>query len=374
MAQFTLRDLSDRFQMCSESQSPLSAIYHQFQLNVLTFTSTIVSGSAPTTVKGALQSLRDTGAERHQQWQILYTAIKDLNTELAEKRKVITCLAYRHALEKLPNESSAAWRNVWTRHGQPNGATGKWKAMWELAVEKELLRMVHEYNGLPAATVPPPTGAGPVMTTVARGAGRGAGRGRGAPPVTGGTATTTAPLTTGGGASAAPKIITASAAPTITAPLTTGGGVTTAPTTTIGAAATAPTTTAPTASGGGVTAAPALPAIGPQSQRLEPLLRNDFNFFVNSWTRRRGHPHPNLTMGDLGIWTDWPSFARGMILYSSLSGDIHTFGSAYDVEGGSWLSSDRVILAWLKPRGPLDTETEEVIWADEWTNQKDFPL
>ena len=361
----------------------MSAIYHQFQLNVLTFTSTIVSGSAPTTVKGALQSLRDTGAERHQQWQILYTAIKDLNTELAEKRKVITCLAYRHALEKLPNESSTVWRTVWARHGSPNGATGKWKAMWELAVEKELLRMVHEYNGLPAATVPPPTGAGPVRTTVARGAGRG----RGAPPVTGGTATTTAPLTTGGGATTAPTTTTATAAPTTTtataaaaaptttAPLTTGGGATTAPTTTIAAAAAAPTTTAPMASGGGVTAAPALPATGPQSQRLEPLLRNDFNFFVNSWTRSlpRGHPHPNLTMGDLGNWTDWPSFARGRILYSSLSGDIHTFGSAYNVEGGSWLSSDRVILAWLKPRGPVDTETEEVIWADEWTNQKDLP-
>ena len=270
--------------MCYESPRPLSATYQQFQNNVLAFTSTISSIRTPGTVKEAIQLLRDTGAERHQQWQILYTAIKELNAELAEKKKIITCLSYRHVLESLPNPGSTAWSNLWRARGSPNSSTGKWKVMWELAVEAELRMMVNEYNGAPPPSLPalPP----PIPST------------------------------------------------------------------------------------GTITAAPRR-----RVYRLEPLLRSDFNYFVSQWIRNlpRGS-RPALTINNLGTWTNWPSYDRGKILYSTLSGSIHTFGRAYEIDDNIWLSSDKIILEWLKPRGSKDPETNEVVWTDEWTYQKGLPL
>jgi hypothetical protein len=313
----TLYQIAHRLKLCFEFEFPLSATHHQFQVNVIAFTATITTSSNSKTDKEAFKLLRDTGAERHQQWQILYSAIKDLNNELAKKKKAIACLAYRHVLEHLPNQDSAAWKALWTIRGRQTSATGKWKVTWELAVGQELLMMVNEYNGRPAVADPGPAG-----------------------------------LVTKVGAA----VPTAARRPGATGPVAAL------------AAALSATATAAAAAAPGPVVKP------PQPQRLKPLIRSDFDYHVGQWVRNfRGAPVPPLSINDLGDWTTWPSYDRGKILYSSLSGSIHTFGNAYEVDDSNWLSSDAAILAWLRPNGPVDATTKEVVWGDEWVTEKRLP-
>ncbi|KFX90971.1 hypothetical protein V490_06165 [Pseudogymnoascus sp. VKM F-3557] len=98
------------------------------------------------------------------------------------------------------------------------------------------------------------------------------------------------------------------------------------------------------------TTAAAAVAAPAQPYRLKPLIRSDFDYH-----------------------TTWPSYDRGKIFYSSLSGSIHSFGSAYEVDDSNWLSSDAAILALLRPNGPVDATTKEVVWGDEWVTEKGLP-
>lgn len=309
----TLYQIAHRLKLCFEFEFPLSATHYEFQVNVIAFTATITTSSNPKTDKEAFRLLRDTGAERHQQWQILYSAIKDLNSELAKKKKAIACLAYRHVLEYLPNQDSAAWVALWTIRGRQTSATGKWKVTWELAVGQELLVMVNEYNGRPAVADP---GSAGLVTTVGA-----------AVPAADRRSGATGPLA----ALTAALSATATAAATVAAPA--------------------------------------------QPYRLKPLIQSDFDYHVRQWVRRfRGALVPPLSIHNLGDWTTWPSYDRGKILYSSLSGSIHTFGSAYEVDDSNWLSSDAAILAWLRPNGLVDATTKEVAWGDEWKTEKGLPI
>ena len=118
------------------------------------------------------------------------------------------------------------------------------------------------------------------------------------------------------------------------------------------------------------------PAAGPAAStppppRLTTLLRQEFDLWVHR------HPKPMAAMVASGApnvsnidYSDWRSYQRGRQLYGELSTNIHTYGKTYDVNDGSWLKTDALILHWLKPKVSKDDgEVTGVTWDDEWTSR-----
>ena len=130
-----------------------TATCFQFHRNVRSF-AILITGDEPKNAKVAINNLKQTGINRQQQWEILYTTIEKLRAELEEKRKIVTCLQYRHVLEKLPKKNSTAFTNL--RPGiNPGGSTGDWQTTWQLADKAELDIVIEEYNISTGAVVGP---------------------------------------------------------------------------------------------------------------------------------------------------------------------------------------------------------------------------
>lgn len=326
-------------------------MYHQFQLKVNDFVE-LLTGKCPSSYKDAIETLREISSRKYYQYKILYDTIEKLQSELDEKQQTITCLGYRHVLEKLPNKTSNAFKSHPDYPSPPAklSATRAWHITWDLAVTNQLSSMIQEYNNARAAvaptTLPATTAAAPAPST-AHGSST-------APGASTAPSTSTAP-----GASTAPG--------TSTAPgMSTAPGTSTAP---------APSTAPGSSTAPGVSTAPGPPT--PVS--LDQVLRYDFDFHTQLWANsagriRKGQPIPTLGSTNLASYKDWPSYTRGKSLYSALSTNIHSFGKSYEIHEINWLKMDYDTLRWLKPTGTVPASTddpsiEEAYWNGQWTDR-----
>ena len=147
----TLEQISNHLKDLANSQLPFSAVYHQFQLNVCEFLTT-VTGKDKVGYESAFKTLRDAIAHQEQQWETLYKTIKELQVDLAQKQQAITCLGYRHILEMLPNKPSL--QSLFPTASFTD-ATPTWKLAWQVIVEKELHVMLQDHvNVLSPGTFP----------------------------------------------------------------------------------------------------------------------------------------------------------------------------------------------------------------------------
>ena len=305
----------------------ISTAHRHFDLATLAFVE-IVSGARQVDFYQAIDALRDFAKHHNQQHKRLLDEIMKLRDQVAKHKKIIVCLEYRHLLEHLSQEGENFLVKI--KNKDPDKlkkATPRWKEVWELAVETELLRMCQEKDPQ-------------LMQTV-----------------------------------------TSSVAPVATSSSTTS----TQPQSAIIQAVSAPSGP-PTASTNAVTQ-PSPPVLDPP--RLKSLLQNDFNFWyehneqtckaivnasvANLASRTQATKQAKKWVSPVsGIpYQKWSSYQYGTNLYGDLSNEIHGYGEDYDVAGATWLESHRKILEWLKP---LSSKDDKVVdWAAEWS-QRELPL
>ena len=139
-----VKKISDRLRnLCQrDANTPFSAATSSLLSNVRSFyyLMTGIRGEN-LTLTSILSELHTLGAQRHREWTPLFKEINDLKTDVAKKQQVITCLGFRHVLEKLPDQAELVhYFSNW----RPQGATGYWKMAWKFAVERELVLMLFE--------------------------------------------------------------------------------------------------------------------------------------------------------------------------------------------------------------------------------------
>ncbi|KAI9894273.1 MAG: hypothetical protein M1814_004127 [Vezdaea aestivalis] len=133
-----LRDLSTQLIDLSNDSKPLSAEHDKFQSNICLFV------EARTSQEGlryseAIQKLREMSFIKNEQSKVLYEAFSKQQAEIALQQRIITCLEYRHILERLPNKKHL----LSLRSGK--SATATWQTTWNLAIQTELESMIKAY-------------------------------------------------------------------------------------------------------------------------------------------------------------------------------------------------------------------------------------
>ena len=337
--------ISDRLEQFAQTELPLSAVYHEFQLNLRKFCEMVTGDKEPNAnLVDTFKKLRDCASHRQQPGAPLYDTMRDLRVDIARKQQIITCLGFRHVLEELPDRGETARHFV-----NPTlwGASGHWRMTWQFVIERELVLLLYE-QVYRMATSASPTRAEIFVPPLAGAPAR--------PTVDGSddlrqiilydfgewVKKHTTAMTRNGAAiiaeyikvenagaayaaaaavAPAPRAVVAPAPLAVTtlyppSPPAAGATGAAAPV----AATTAPVTTAPT------TTTPA----GNANSLPETT-------FTHLFTRL------NLQYGT------WNSYERGLGLYSELSSSIHKYNKQYEVDETNWGRSDFFILKWLKP-------------------------
>ena len=137
-----IAQISDRLREFAQSELPLSAVYHEFQLNLRKFCEMVTGNEEPNSnLVDIFKKLRDCASHRQQPGTPLYDTMRDLRADITKKQQIITCLGFRHVLEEMPDRGEIARHFV-----NPNtlGATGHWKMTWQFTIERELVLLLYE--------------------------------------------------------------------------------------------------------------------------------------------------------------------------------------------------------------------------------------
>lgn len=130
--------LGDMFTELSKQFSKptkVSVIHQQFQHNLKAF-SRHVTGVHMDEDHRALETLRRYSKTRNEQWKPIFPHIEQLSGEATKHEHIITCLAFRHAIENLPGVARTSKSRA--TH------SSCWGEIWTTAVENELGKMLHE--------------------------------------------------------------------------------------------------------------------------------------------------------------------------------------------------------------------------------------
>ena len=328
--------ISDRLRQFAQTEFPLSAVYHQFQLNLSKFCGMITGEKEPNSnLVDIFEKLRDCASHRQQPGAPLYDAMRDLRADVAKKQQIITCLGFRHVLEELPDRGEIARHFV---NPTTWGASGHWKMTWQFVIERELVLLLYEQVHRMATSASraraerfiPPLAAAPARPTV-----------DGSHEIRqiilydfeDWVKKHNTAITHNGAAIIAEynKVENAKAAYAAAA------AVAPAPRAVVAPAPLAVTTLyppSPPAAGAtgatGTTAPVAATAAGNRNSLPETTFTHIFTIL-------------NLQYGT------WNSYEHGLGLYSELSSSIHKYNKQYEVDETNWGRSDFLILKWLKP-------------------------
>ncbi|KAF2753345.1 hypothetical protein EJ05DRAFT_212156 [Pseudovirgaria hyperparasitica] len=100
--------LSEIFWRSDLKESPATKLEIQFRTNLCRLAEAITGQRDVNSHLEAIKILWDS-CEARSRYTDLYKRISDQDTTIAEQRRIITCLNYRHALEKL-----GTWKKLWT--------------------------------------------------------------------------------------------------------------------------------------------------------------------------------------------------------------------------------------------------------------------